>query len=174
MNQEEQRTEWREAKRLWRKDHNEQYRATARVYEGQPARRNRWRFRDKDLLRVYWRTYAYKNRQERIRNTKEWAQSHPEQRRLIKQIASLRHYARKIKALPNNFTILDWQALLKEHHHTCVYCGLQSESLTQDHVVPLSKGGPHTKGNIVPACTPCNSSKHARSVEDFLALKEAS
>lgn len=41
----------------------------------------------------------------------------------------------------------------------CSYCGeeLTSESRTLDHVVPLSKGGPHSTDNVVPACRSCNS-----------------
>jgi 5-methylcytosine-specific restriction endonuclease McrA len=43
----------------------------------------------------------------------------------------------------------------------CYYC--QSEvgraQLTMDHVVPLSRGGKSTKGNIVPACKTCNNKK---------------
>lgn len=30
-----------------------------------------------------------------------------------------------------------------------------------DHVVPLSRGGRHSIGNILPACESCNLSKHA-------------
>ena len=43
----------------------------------------------------------------------------------------------------------------------CHYCGnkVERENLTMDHVVPLSRGGRSTKGNIVPACKECNSKK---------------
>lgn len=34
-----------------------------------------------------------------------------------------------------------------------------------DHVVPLSRGGPHTVANLVPACLRCNRSKCARLTE---------
>jgi len=39
----------------------------------------------------------------------------------------------------------------------CFYCG--SKANTVDHVVPLSRGGQHAEGNLVPACRSCNSSK---------------
>lgn len=39
----------------------------------------------------------------------------------------------------------------------CAYCG--GPGGTVDHVVPLSRGGQHTEGNLVPACRSCNSSK---------------
>jgi len=43
----------------------------------------------------------------------------------------------------------------------CHYCQGQvgRERLTMDHVVPLSRGGKSSKGNIVPACKTCNNKK---------------
>ena len=43
----------------------------------------------------------------------------------------------------------------------CYYCGkpFRPSELTMDHVVPLSRGGKTTKGNVVPACKSCNTQK---------------
>jgi len=41
---------------------------------------------------------------------------------------------------------------------TCQYCGI-ADDLTFDHVVPRSKGGKTTWGNVVAACSPCNLKK---------------
>jgi len=43
----------------------------------------------------------------------------------------------------------------------CYYCGknFKPNELTMDHVIPLSKGGKSTKGNIVPSCKECNNKK---------------
>jgi len=43
----------------------------------------------------------------------------------------------------------------------CHYCQnrVGREHLTMDHVVPLSRGGKSSKGNIVPACKTCNNRK---------------
>ena len=43
----------------------------------------------------------------------------------------------------------------------CHYCRGQvgRHHLTMDHVVPLSRGGKSTKGNLVPACKACNNKK---------------
>lgn len=43
----------------------------------------------------------------------------------------------------------------------CQYCGGPAENL--DHVVPRSKGGPHTWENVVAACRRCNARKEDRS-----------
>lgn len=49
----------------------------------------------------------------------------------------------------------------------CAYCGesvdlLVPRSLTWDHFISISRGGPDCLGNIVPACGSCNSSKSDR------------
>ncbi len=43
----------------------------------------------------------------------------------------------------------------------CYYCqgNVGRTNLTMDHVVPLSRGGKSRKGNLVPACKPCNNKK---------------
>ena len=43
----------------------------------------------------------------------------------------------------------------------CHYCQQQvgAKALTMDHVVPIIRGGRSNKGNLVPACKPCNDKK---------------
>lgn len=49
----------------------------------------------------------------------------------------------------------------------CHYCGTRSAPMTVDHVIPLARGGRHEIKNLVPACKPCNSAKHALPPEVF-------
>ena len=43
----------------------------------------------------------------------------------------------------------------------CHYCGrkFSPNELTMDHVLPISRGGKSTKGNIVACCKECNNEK---------------
>ncbi|MCI5210905.1 MAG: HNH endonuclease [Candidatus Electrothrix sp. ATG2] len=43
----------------------------------------------------------------------------------------------------------------------CHYCQGQFpvRELTMDHIIPLSRGGRSTKGNLVPCCKECNTAK---------------
>lgn len=52
-----------------------------------------------------------------------------------------------------------WQRRLQRG--LCAYCGQRfpAKELTMDHVVPVARGGRSAKGNVVPACKPCNSKK---------------
>jgi 5-methylcytosine-specific restriction endonuclease McrA len=47
----------------------------------------------------------------------------------------------------------------------CVYCDAPATSL--DHVVPKSRGGPHTWDNVVSACRRCNHVKADRNIADL-------
>ena len=52
-----------------------------------------------------------------------------------------------------------WQNKLAQG--VCYYCGRKTppSQLTMDHVVPLSRGGKSTKGNLVTCCKECNNKK---------------
>ncbi len=47
----------------------------------------------------------------------------------------------------------------------CVYCGAPATSL--DHVVPKSRGGPHSWDNVVSACARCNHIKADRGIAEL-------
>lgn len=70
-----------------------------------------------------------------------------------------------IDNLPNDFTKEEWESTVSLFGNRCAYCG-EEKPLTQDHIIPVSKGGGYTKQNIVPCCGSCNSRKQDR---DFIA-----
>jgi len=43
----------------------------------------------------------------------------------------------------------------------CHWCGgtFPAAELTMDHIVPITRGGKSSRGNVVPACKECNSRK---------------
>ena len=75
--------------------------------------------------------------------------------RLTKYIHVPRRFRRQVT---NTF-------LFARDRYTCQYCGRAShelrirESLTRDHVVPLSRGGTNAWTNVVTACSGCNTRK---------------
>ena len=80
------------------------------------------------------------------------------------QIAKERAKARELRR--TNW----WQAQIQKG--VCHYCGRKfpPSELTMDHIVPLSRGGRSTKGNIVPCCKECNNSKkYTMPVDEILA-----
>jgi 5-methylcytosine-specific restriction endonuclease McrA len=63
-------------------------------------------------------------------------------------------------ASDGTFTAKQWKEMKAAYGNRCAYCLNVFERLTQDHVIPVSKGGAHSTSNIVPACKSCNSSKN--------------
>jgi 5-methylcytosine-specific restriction endonuclease McrA len=55
--------------------------------------------------------------------------------------------------------------VLRRDGHVCQYCG-STKNLTIDHVIPRSKGGPHSWDNVVTACATCNSRKSDRMPQE--------
>lgn len=66
---------------------------------------------------------------------------------------------RNLKTL-TTLTAEEWNTILADHRFRCYWCQKKSPRLTQDHVIPISRGGHHVKENVVPACKSCNSKKH--------------
>ena len=63
-----------------------------------------------------------------------------------------------------------WQNLVQKTE--CHYCKapLDASTATMDHVVPVSSGGKSTRGNVVPACKPCNTRKRDQSLMDLTSI----
>lgn len=51
----------------------------------------------------------------------------------------------------------------------CYFCKQQivREERTMEHLIPLSRGGPHSASNIVMSCKSCNSSKTSKTEEEY-------
>lgn len=77
-----------------------------------------------------------------------------------------KHHAEKFGP-DADLTAAEWLEVLNTHNHQCVYCR-GTEDISMDHVIPLSRGGRHTKANVEPACLRCNRRKGARTKQEFL------
>ncbi len=58
--------------------------------------------------------------------------------------------------------------IFERDNNTCQYCGkrLSKSDLTIDHVVPRSRGGGDSWGNLVLACVPCNVKKGDKTPQE--------
>lgn len=55
--------------------------------------------------------------------------------------------------------------------HTCTYCGDISGPFEFDHIFPVSRGGKDVPSNITLACVPCNRSKGAKTLREWMASR---
>lgn len=75
----------------------------------------------------------------------------------VPNVIRLVHYVR----VPFRATApLSRRAVFARDGHRCQYCGRPAENL--DHVLPRSRGGPHTWENVVASCRTCNARKEDR------------
>lgn len=51
----------------------------------------------------------------------------------------------------------------------CAYCGGKIDVF--DHIIPVIAGGQTERGNMIPACSFCNGSKHSRNVIEWIETK---
>lgn len=100
-------------------------------------------------------------------NAKRWKTENRERYLQIVRLDSAKRRASKLSAPVCDFTLGEWKILCDEFGQLCAYCG-EPKPLTQDHIQPLSRSGSHTYSNIVPSCITCNTSKQARTADEFL------
>ena len=62
------------------------------------------------------------------------------------------------------------EQVFERDQYRCVYCGevFPAEELTVDHVQARLRGGDRSGGNLVTACSACNTAKGHRRVGEFL------
>ncbi len=68
--------------------------------------------------------------------------------------------ARYVRVPHDRTVAVNRRTVFARDGHRCQYCGDTAESI--DHVLPRSRGGPHTWDNVVAACRRCNTKKEAR------------
>jgi len=112
--------------------------------EKELARKKKWRDENKDLRKSYQKQYQKDN-------MFRWNDD-------VARRKSLR-----LKNGTFEITDKDMRGL---YSSACTYCG-SAEKISIDHVIPLSRGGAHGIGNLVPACLKCNLSKNAKTIMEW-------
>lgn len=80
-----------------------------------------------------------------------------------KAIQAIQQGRRRTIKKAGNLTPDQWLGI-KYQSPICPMCGrfVECENLTLDHIIPLAKGGEHTKKNVQALCKSCNSRKWIR------------
>lgn len=144
---------------------------------------------NKDKIRERKRKYYLDNRDEKRSKNRVYRQSNQDKererhRKYLRdnpdkgRVFGLRYRARK-QALPDTFTVEQWETCLEYHHFCCAVCGCQLRDLLgevephADHWIPLVSelctGTIAT--NMICLCNNCNCSKNATMPDVWLKDK---
>lgn len=137
----------------------------------QANRERQLRYNKEYLCRVRSDAQARERLRERARiNSRRYRAQDPER---------VRDYYRGRRDRQNGaagkHTRKQWAARVEFYGWRCAYCrrALTVETLTQDHAIPLIRGGTQWASNLLPACGGCNSSKRAKTYSEYAAWREA-
>lgn len=115
-----------------------------------------------EKMALYRKREYENNREDYLRRSRAWRESHRAERR---QISRRYKVKRKAWELTGTFTQEQWVLLLEQYGNKCLSCERDDVVLTQDHIIPLSQGGINEITNIQPLCGPCNSSKGTKTID---------
>jgi len=108
----------------------------------------------KELNKPYKRSSYERNRESSLKYMSNWQKAHKGSVNTKNQ-----RYRTKKNELPSDLTVEQWDNCLVYFDHKDAYTGLPLKIVSQDHVVPLSRGGEYTINNIIPCEKSVNSSK---------------
>jgi 5-methylcytosine-specific restriction endonuclease McrA len=81
----------------------------------------------------------------------------------------------KLLGVESALTVAEWEQIVHESGFQCHLCKEpiivkldDPLTLSLDHIIPMSVGGPNTKENVAPAHRRCNQARLDMSVEEFL------
>lgn len=74
---------------------------------------------------------------------------------------------KRLNEAGSSHTFEDWEFIKESFGFCCAGCGSSETDvlLTEDHIIPLSKGGTDNKDNIQPLCQSCNSKKGTKIIK---------
>ena len=144
-------------KREWIRKNPERHKAVVKAsYEKHKAAR-------KD----YNRRYYLQHRERYAKNRKRWKAANRERLAVYDNTRRARETFRQ----PGGLKAKEWLAILNMAGRRCIYCG-SGQQIEMDHLIPLVRGGEHTKENVAPACLACNRAKGAMTREEFVEFRK--
>lgn len=123
--------------------------------------KKRWKMNHKSQCSNMNKVYYQKNTAAINAYSAQWAKDNLEKRKLTEH----RRRAHKFGGGIFHVSDKDLKMLLKR---PCFYCGEESKHI--DHIVPLSRGGRHSIGNLTQACASCNLSKGNKFIIEWRSL----
>ena len=100
------------------------------------------------------------NNLEKVRESnRRWQEKNPE--KILENI-----HIRKARKQNNKTYFVRKKFIVRLYNSSCVFCG-SKEKIQMDHVMPISRGGQHSEGNLQPLCQKCNYSKNSKTMSEW-------
>ncbi len=117
-----------------------------------------WQEKNKDRVAEY--------REKNKEKIKKWVENNYERAKELWRKNGKRRRSREYSA-EGEHTLGEWELLKKQYGYTCLCCKKKEPKieLTEDHIIPLSRGGSDWIENIQPLCRSCNSKKHTKIIK---------
>ena len=109
----------------------------------------------KSSRKYYWGNHEASKLRAKAANSR-YKKSHPE-------VGRQGQHRRRARKIGNGVFKIIPKDLQRLQRTPCQECGTMKK-LTIDHVVPISKGGTHSIGNLQSLCLSCNSSKNNKFI----------
>lgn len=121
------------------------------------SRNKKYYEQNKEKILVKNKEYREKNKEAILKVVKEYRNT--PKGKLIKKLSEEKRRTLKKECL-STLTKDEWVGIKENFNNKCAYCGSETEKITIDHFIPLSKKGELSKRNVLPCCSKCNSSKN--------------
>lgn len=181
-------------KRQWEIDNPEKHRAQQIAYRD--ANRERiakayrtWRIENREARADYARNYRNENRNRYRENARNYyarnqirisaakaeryridpfarRESASKWRLENREKRNSYEHARRARLEKNGVFSIRKKFIERLYRSACAQCG-STEQMTMDHVVPISRGGSHSEGNLMPLCRSCNMSKKDKLLTEW-------
>lgn len=152
--------------------------------EAAKAKASDWYLENKERAAENKREWNDRNREKKRAYAKAWVSRNPDKAREIQRAARAKKreaYASserarcatrraRLKGAKGTLSKSDIDEIATLQKGKCACCG-KVKKLTVDHIIPLVRGGEHTKRNIQMACTSCNSAKGGKDPIEFFRGK---
>lgn len=136
------------------------------------------RFAKTDKRKEWLIQYREKNREKINAYQTEWAKANPDKiktkaakhlKNNPKQNAA-KSQRRRARVRESKIFLVTKKETLKLYSQPCISCG-SIQNQTIDHIIPISRGGSHSVGNLQTLCRSCNCSKKDKTMMEWRTNK---
>lgn len=133
---------------------------------------------NRDKIRKANREYTRANSEANKARSKAWYESNKDKalavsldwqsknKELVTAYKNNNRHKRRAMARSAGTYLVTGKDIAKIRKQKCVYCGA-TENITTEHVIPITRGGTHSIGNLTSACRSCNFSKGSKFIMEW-------